>query len=58
MTYTDISAILSDGKSYVGKTVDVAGWVRSARDSKNMAFLNINDIRDVQLYACTAGDLM
>lgn len=43
MTYTDISAILSDGKSYVGKTVDVAGWVRSARDSKNMAFLNIND---------------
>lgn len=43
MKNIDISQILSDGKSYEGKAVTVAGWVRTARDSKNMAFLNIND---------------
>ena len=43
MKNIDISLILSDGKAYEGKAVNVAGWVRTARDSKNMAFLNIND---------------
>lgn len=43
MKNIDISLILSDGKAYEGKSVNVAGWVRTARDSKNMAFLNIND---------------
>ncbi len=43
MKNIDISLMLSDGKAYEGKAVNVAGWVRTARDSKNMAFLNIND---------------
>ena len=43
MKNIDISLILSDGKAYEGKAVNVAGWVRTPRDSKNMAFLNIND---------------
>ena len=43
MKNIDISLILSDGKAYEGKAVNVAGWVGTARDSKNMAFLNIND---------------
>lgn len=43
MKNIDILAILTEGETYEGKSVNVAGWVRTARDSKNMAFLNIND---------------
>ncbi|MBQ9414335.1 MAG: asparagine--tRNA ligase, partial [Clostridia bacterium] len=42
MKHIDISAILG-GKDYLGQTVTVCGWVRTARDSKNMAFLALND---------------
>lgn len=30
-------------ESYVGKTVTVCGWVRTSRDSKNVAFVELND---------------
>ncbi len=43
MKNIDILAILTDGKTFEGKSVNVAGWVRTARDSKTMAFLNVND---------------
>lgn len=43
MQNIDITRILTDGKEYEGKQVNVAGWVRSARDSKTMAFLALND---------------
>lgn len=43
MQNIDIEKILSNGKDYEGKEVCVAGWVRTARDSKTMAFLAIND---------------
>ncbi len=43
MQNIDIIKILKNGKAYEGKLVDVAGWVRSARDSKTMAFLALND---------------
>ncbi len=43
MKNIDISEVLSNGKALEGKSVTVAGWVRNARDSKTMAFLNIND---------------
>ena len=43
MKNIDISCILESGASYEGEKVNVAGWVRTSRDSKNMAFLNIND---------------
>ncbi len=42
MKHIDISDILR-GKVAVGETVTVCGWVRTARDSKNMAFLELND---------------
>ncbi len=42
MKHTDIKAIVNDA-SLVGKELTVCGWVRTARDSKNMAFLALND---------------
>ena len=43
MDYVQVSEILSDGKKFLGSQVKVAGWVRTARDSKTMAFLALND---------------
>ena len=42
MKHIDIRNIMENG-AYVGQTVTVCGWVRTARDSKNMAFLALND---------------
>ncbi|MBQ6019621.1 MAG: asparagine--tRNA ligase [Clostridia bacterium] len=42
MKHIDVRDIFED-KAYLGKTVTVCGWVRTARDSKNMAFLALND---------------
>ncbi len=42
MKHTDINKILCSGE-FLGKSVTVCGWVRTARDSKNMAFLELND---------------
>ena len=42
MKHTDIKAILTD-PALAGKELTVCGWVRTARDSKNMAFLALND---------------
>lgn len=42
MKHTDIVELFSD-KSYVNTKVTVCGWVRTTRDSKNMAFMEIND---------------
>ena len=39
----DTSDILKNGAQYQGQHVTVAGWVRTARDSKTMAFLALND---------------
>ncbi|NCA66811.1 MAG: asparagine--tRNA ligase [Clostridia bacterium] len=41
MKHIDIKDIL--GKSYTDKEVTVCGWVRTSRDSKNVAFLELND---------------
>ena len=43
MSYTDISEIVLHGDKYAGTKVKVAGWVRTARDSKTMAFIALND---------------
>ncbi len=51
MKHVDIKDIMTD-KSYVGKEVVVCGWVRTARDSKNMAFIELNDgtsLKHIQL---------
>ena len=51
MKHTDIIEVLTD-REYVGKEVTVCGWVRTARDSKNMAFIELNDgtcLKHIQL---------
>lgn len=42
MKHTDIKEILKDA-SYIGTQVTVCGWVKTSRDSKNMAFIELND---------------
>lgn len=42
MKHTDVREILTD-QTYIGKEVTVCGWVRTSRDSKNMAFIELND---------------
>ena len=42
MEHVDIKKIRT-GKEYLGQTVTVCGWIRTARDSKTMAFAEIND---------------
>ncbi|MDR1821271.1 MAG: asparagine--tRNA ligase, partial [Oscillospiraceae bacterium] len=43
MKHTDIIDILKRKADFVGREVTVCGWVRTSRDSKNVAFLEIND---------------
>ena len=42
MKHTDIRDILDDA-SYLDQAVVVCGWVRTSRESKNVAFLELND---------------
>ena len=42
MKHIDIKQIFTD-ESFVGQQAVVCGWIRTSRDSKNMAFLEIND---------------
>ncbi|MBR3289205.1 MAG: asparagine--tRNA ligase [Clostridia bacterium] len=42
MKHTDIRDILTDA-SYLDQSVVVCGWVRTSRESKNVAFLELND---------------
>ena len=43
MKHVDIKKIFANVDEYVGKTIDVCGWVRTTRDSKNVSFVEIND---------------
>ncbi len=42
MKHIDIVKLYTD-PAYIGQTVTVCGWVRTSRDSKNVAFLELND---------------
>lgn len=42
MKHIDIYEIMSNS-ALIGQSVIVCGWVRTSRDSKNMAFLELND---------------
>ncbi len=42
MKHIDIYEIMTNA-GLIGKSVTVCGWVRTSRDSKNMAFLELND---------------
>lgn len=51
MKHVDIIEVMTD-ESFVGKEVTVCGWVRTARDSKTMAFIELNDgttLKHIQL---------
>lgn len=52
MKHIDIKKLYETPKEFVGKTVTVCGWVRTSRDSKTVAFIEINDgtaFRNMQL---------
>ncbi|MBR1532134.1 MAG: asparagine--tRNA ligase, partial [Eubacterium sp.] len=42
MKHIDIKDVITS-KDLIGSEVTVCGWVRTARDSKNVAFLELND---------------
>ena len=42
MKHIDIVKLYND-PAYIGQQVTVCGWVRTSRDSKNVAFLEMND---------------
>lgn len=42
MKHTDIIEIF-ENKDFIGNRTTVCGWVRTSRDSKNMAFIELND---------------
>ena len=42
MKHTDIIEIFENA-AFIGSEVTVCGWVRTSRDSKNMAFIELND---------------
>ena len=59
MKHIDIKEIFADA-AYVGKEVTVCGWVRTARDSKNVAFIELNDgtsLKHIQVVIDKAGDI-
>ena len=58
MKHTDISKIMAD-ESLLGQQLTVCGWVRTARDSKNVAFLALNDgttLNHLQIVIDKTGD--
>ena len=60
MKNIDIAKILTQGEQYEGQSVMVSGWVRTARDSKNMAFIALNDgssLKHLQLVIDKSVDL-
>lgn len=60
MKHTDIKELFAQTEKYVGTTVVVCGWVRTARDSKNVSFLELNDgtcFRNLQIVIDKANGL-
>ena len=43
MKYTTVSKLYADATDFYDKEVTVCGWVRTIRDSKNFAFIELND---------------
>ena len=57
MKHTDIIQIMKD-ETLLGQKLTVCGWVRTARDSKNVAFLALNDgttLNHLQIVRCMAA---
>ncbi len=52
MKHIDIKKILDNGSEYLSGSITVCGWVRTARDSKAIAFIELNDgtcLKNLQL---------
>jgi asparaginyl-tRNA synthetase len=52
MKHTDIKQLFLHPESYVQTVVTVCGWVRTARDSKSVSFIELNDgtcLKNLQL---------
>jgi asparaginyl-tRNA synthetase len=52
MKHTDIKQLFLQPEKYVQTTVTVCGWVRTARDSKSVSFIELNDgtcLKNLQL---------
>ena len=52
MKHTDIKSIFDSPAKYIGNDIVVCGWVRTTRDSKNIAFVELNDgtcLRNLQI---------
>ncbi len=43
MQRVDIKRLYEDPQSFAGRTVKVAGWIRTLRDSKALGFIELND---------------
>lgn len=43
MKHTDIKLIFAEPTKFAGQSLTVCGWVRTSRDSKNVAFVELND---------------
>lgn len=52
MKHTDIKELFCNKAEYLNNTVTVCGWVRTWRDSKSVAFIELNDgtsLKNIQL---------
>ncbi len=43
MKHTDAADIFKKPEGFIGRKAVICGWVRTSRDSKNVAFLEVND---------------
>ena len=41
--FVTIKELYRNKEEYIGKTVKVAGWIRTSRASKNFGFVELND---------------
>ncbi|MDE5721351.1 MAG: asparagine--tRNA ligase [Clostridia bacterium] len=52
MKHTDVKVLFSENAKFVNQSVTVCGWVRTWRDSKSIAFIELNDgtsLKNLQL---------
>ena len=59
MKHIDICEVMRNA-DFVGKSVTVCGWVRTARNSKNVAFIELNDgtsLKHLQIVIDKAQDI-
>ena len=52
MKHTDIKELFAHADEFVNGSVTVCGWVRTWRDSKSVAFIELNDgtsLKNIQL---------